>query len=41
MQDNLAQQGWPLFHLQLLAAPVTWALGISLLSNKGMQIMEV
>jgi len=41
MQDNLAQQGWPLFPLQLLTAPVTWALGISLLSNKGMQIMEV
>lgn len=41
MQDNLAQQGWPLFPLQLLSALVTWALGISLLSNKGMQIMEV
>ena len=41
MQDNLAQQGWPLFPLQLLAAPVTWALGITFLSNEGMQIMEV
>jgi len=41
MLDNLAQQNWPLFPMQLLAAPVPRTVDISLLSNKGMQFTAV